>query len=48
MQIYDGKHCNIVHKIQLMNAIKNSCMCKTGFFLLLDEFRFVIDKSKQW
>lgn len=47
MQIYDGKHCNIVHKIQLMNAIKNSCMCKTGFFfLLLDEFWFVMDKSK--
>lgn len=46
MQIYDGKHCNIVQKIQLINAIKNGCMRKTGFVWLLDDFMIVIDKSK--
>lgn len=32
MQIYDGKHCNIVHKIQLMNAIKIAACVKLDFF----------------
>lgn len=33
MQIYDDKHCNIVHKIQLMNAIKMAaCVEKKDVF----------------
>lgn len=31
MQIYDGKRCNIVHKIQLMNAIKIAACVKLDF-----------------
>lgn len=38
MQICEDEHCNIVYKIQLMNAIKSGCRCETGSAWLLDYF----------